>query len=196
MSNEEKIKWDRRWADFDTQNLSDPTSILVTLATMMDGGDALDIACGGGRNSIYLAQQGFTVHALDISSGAIDLVKSRASDLGVAVHTEIVDLDEYTIQACSYDLITTCFYVNRDPQLILAVKKAVKPGGFIVQEQHCDSNLEVTGPSEGRFRLKPGELMDLFSDLDVKFYSEVVEDILDSRISVARIIAQRPYGPL
>jgi len=195
MSNEEKIKWDRRWTDFDPQHFSEPTSILVTLATMMDSGDALDIACGEGRNSVYLAQRGFRVHALDISSKAIDLVKSRASDLGVAIHTEISDLDEYTIRACSYDLITTSFYVNRDPQLILAVKKAVKPGGFIVQEQHCDSNLGVTGPSEGRFRLRPGELINLFSDLDVKFYSEVVEDLLDSRISVARIIAQKPYGP-
>lgn len=194
MSDYERQKWDRRWAELDPDIVHEPTSTLAILALVINGGEAMDLACGDGRNSIYLAQNGFRVHALDISSKALDRVMERAGDLDLAVVTEVADLDEYTFLQDSYDLVNISFYVNRSPELNLSIKQALKPGGIIVQEQHCDSEFDVAGPSDKRFRLRPGELLNLFSDFHVKFYSETLEDIPDSRISVARIIAQKPYA--
>ena len=194
MSDYERQKWERRWADLDPDIVREPTSTLTILALVTNGGEAMDLACGDGRNAIYLAQRGFRVHALDISSKALDMVNERARDLDLAVVTELADIDEHTFLEDSYDLVNISFYVNRSPELNLSIKQALRPGGFIVQEQHCDSEFDVAGPAEERFRLRPGELLNLFRDFHVRFYSETLEDLPDSRISVARIIAQKPYA--
>ena len=85
MSDYERQKWDRRWAELDPDIVHEPTSTLAILALVINGGEAMDLACGDGRNSIYLAQNGFRVHALDISSKALDREGSHVFAPQVAV---------------------------------------------------------------------------------------------------------------
>src|SRR5438105_1095757 len=53
---------------------------------------AVELGCGTGTNSVWLAQQGFDVTAIDISPTALDLARQRAADAGVAVRFVAADV--------------------------------------------------------------------------------------------------------
>ena len=134
MSERERINWEKRWEEGDYRGRSEPSSLVAAWADRLPKGRALDLACGNGRNALYLAERGFDVDALDIAGAALRLTQDAARERGLAVNTIQVDLDEYLLPAQTYDLITTTFYMNRN--LVPSLKEALKPGGFALHEQH------------------------------------------------------------
>ena len=68
MSDADREKWDRRYAEAQPEQLAPPSAWLATYLSKITPGPALDIACGRGRNALLLAQHNFAVDALDISS--------------------------------------------------------------------------------------------------------------------------------
>jgi tellurite methyltransferase len=78
MSQKDEIKWNKKYQD--TPSLLEerkPSGKLIEIIKKVKGKKALDIACGIGRNSIYLASNGFDVLALDISQVALDALKGK-----------------------------------------------------------------------------------------------------------------------
>lgn len=75
--------WERRFAGIDPENYdfskSKPSPILASFCDryLKDGDTVLDLGCGGGRNAHYLAQRGYKVHGVDISTAAIEFCKKR-----------------------------------------------------------------------------------------------------------------------
>jgi SAM-dependent methyltransferase len=87
--------WNDRYATKDTPWDSGRPS--AELARVLDErqnkpGDVLEIGCGTGTNAIFLAQRGFNVTDVDISSLAIEQARKRAADAGVSVDFQVVDL--------------------------------------------------------------------------------------------------------
>src|SRR6202158_2838164 len=84
-----------------------PTPLLVETAKKLAPGKALDLACGSGRNALWLAEQGWSVTAVDGSPVAIEVLRSRASKRGVMVSTRVADLEksEYQIEPSSWALV-------------------------------------------------------------------------------------------
>jgi cyclopropane fatty-acyl-phospholipid synthase-like methyltransferase len=132
---------------------------------------------------------GFTVDAVDIAPAALKLVQDVAQERGLAVHHILAGLDEYHIPAETYDLIVTSFYMNRN--LIPMVKEALKPKGFVLHEQHHITDYYVSGPRDLQFRLRPNELLDLFLDFRVRFFSEMLEEEEGRLVAVERLVAQK-----
>ena len=99
-----------------TGELRGPDSVLVEAVTGLTPGRALDLACGTGRNALWLAQQGWSVTAVDGSAAAIETLRANAARLSVAVDTRIADLEngEYGIEPARWDLIAICYYLQRD----------------------------------------------------------------------------------
>ena len=97
---------ERRSEDLDAA----PTPLLVESAGKLSPGKALDLACGSGRNALWLAKQGWSVTAVDGSPAAIEILRSRASESGVSVNARIADLEksEYRIESSSWNLIAIC----------------------------------------------------------------------------------------
>src|ERR1700688_513924 len=94
--------WDeqyRRKAGSAAEHDSAPNSLLVAAARDSPPGRALDLACGKGRNALWLAEHGWSVTAIDGSPSAIELVGRRASARGLSVTTQVADLEkgEYAI---------------------------------------------------------------------------------------------------
>ena len=194
MSERERIDWAERWAGGDYQGRSAPSPLIVAWADRLPRGRALDLACGSGRNALYLAERGFEVDALDIAEPALKLVRDAARERGLAVNTILADLDDHPLPSETYDLITTSFYLNRN--LIPVMRDTLKPGGFALHEQHYLTDSGVSGPTDPLFRLGSNELLRLFLDFRVRFFAEGLtwEPERDGGrlIALQQLVAQKP----
>lgn len=98
-------------------------------------GKVLELGCGGGRNAVYLAQQGYAVDAIDISQAAVDWGRERACTHQVEVHFARSNIFDLSLEPGSYDLIydSGCFhhiYPHRRATFLELVNRTLKPGGY------------------------------------------------------------------
>ena len=160
-----------------------PAALLSEVAELMPPGRALDLACGAGRNAIYLASLGWNVVAVDSSSEAIRIVRRRAGEAGCTIDARVSDLEtgEFTIEPDSFDLICDFFYLDR--RIFPKIRSGVRPGGLVAAEIHLrDSEAH-------RFVLDSGELRREFADWKILYYSEALRP--GKRRPSAQILARR-----
>ena len=155
MAQEDKERWNRKYKD--PQIPTEPIQLLKDYAQLSPGKKALDIACGMGRHSKYLAEQNFEVDALDISSVAISQLQGLPN-----INAIEVDFDSYQLPKERYDLIVCVYFLNRS--LFAPMINALKPNGIILMETflHDQSNERI--PSNPAFLLNKGELEAAFND--------------------------------
>jgi SAM-dependent methyltransferase len=190
MSLDERSRWDRRYDTGEYVPRSRPAPFLLQWLDHVPVGRALDVATGTGRNALALAQAGFEVDAVDISTVAIDRARAEAERRGLEVTWTVADLDTADLPGADYDLITVVRYRNRELWPKLA--SALAPDGWILVEHHLQTHRrDVVGPSDDAFRLAPGELLEAFEDLRIVHYSEHVEptDAGDALFVIARLVA-------
>jgi SAM-dependent methyltransferase len=171
--------WDAHYSD--PANISlDPAPLLVQVADLLPPGRALDLACGPGRNALYLAQLHWQVTAVDSSAVAIAHLRRHAP----TIDSRLADLElgQFTIEPGAYDLICDFYYLQRD--LFGAIREGVRPGGAFTGAVH----LFEEGRSR-RFSLHPGELRSEFAGWKILYYSEASEP--GRTRSSASIIARR-----
>ena len=87
--------WEERYrADADSRTAleSAPTPLLVEGASHLPPGRALDLACGAGRNALWLARRGWSVTAVDGSPAAIENLRRRAAHLSVKVDARVAEI--------------------------------------------------------------------------------------------------------
>ena len=115
---------------------------------------ALDIACGNGRNAKFLAQLGFDVDGIDISSVALEHPANIPHITPI-----LADLDSFNLKTCHYDIVLDSFFLDR--RLFPAIIKALKPQALLLFETfiHIDSHK----PKDDR-ALYFGELEEVFSN--------------------------------
>ena len=176
--------WDARYRE--SQGPAEPAELLTEFAHLLPTyGRALDIACGNGRNSVWLAQRGLDVVAVDISADALRLGRELAARHGCSVTWLQADVETFQFEANAYELIV-CFNY-RSPILYPRILRSLRPGGWVVLETHTLDQLQFqSGPRNPEHMLRPGELLGAFADLRIAFFREVT----DSR-AVASIVAQK-----
>ncbi len=164
-----------------------PTTLLVEIAEKLAPGTAIDLACGAGRNALYLAEQGWTVTAVDGSERAIELLQLRFAARGLQVDTKVADLTSPTFRMPpdAYDLILIAFYLQRD--LFAKVKAAVRPGGVVVAIAHTPE----PGEKWSEKRAGPGELREFFNGWELLWEYEGPSRDPAHRRPVAEIAARR-----
>jgi tellurite methyltransferase len=167
---------------------TEPTELVAQTVRSLSPGRALDLACGTGRNALWLAQEGWDVTAVDGAGAAIESLKERARAGNVNVKAVVADLQksEYTIAPSSWDLIIICYYLQRD--LIEPAKNGVRPGGVLLLIVHITEGDEQPTAS----RLRPGELVRYFSNWELLHSYEGKPNDPAHRRAVAEIVARRP----
>ena len=155
MAREDKERWDEKYQN--NKIPDEPIKLVTDYAKLATGKQALDIACGMGRHSKYLASLGFEVDALDISTVALNQLKEIPK-----IHAKEVDFDTYALPKEKYDLIVCTYYLERTlfPQMI----DALKPNGIILMEtflHHPDNERPSSNPT---FLLNDGELEATFNN--------------------------------
>lgn len=190
MSDADQVRWDARYREGAYRDRTHPSAFLVEQADALPRGFALDLACGAGRNAIYLASLGCQVEGWDISSEALVRAGVRAQEEGFEILWQACDLEQAKLPRARYDLIVQIRYVNRP--LTGAIASALRPGGVYVCEQHLVTDHEVVGPSNPAFRLEPGELRDAVVGLCVEDYREEVVADPDGRpAALVRLLARK-----
>ncbi len=160
MSQKDKLKWDKKYQET-TSLLKDrePSENLKKIVEKTKGKKALDVASGAGRNSIYLANNGFDVEALDISSVALEVLNNKGFK---NISCKLVDLDEYEIPKNNYDLIVMTNFLDRN--LIPKLSNALKIDGVLFIETYMEDELNEKISSNPDFLLKKDELKTFFND--------------------------------
>lgn len=151
---------------------------------------ALDIACGAGRNSFYLADLGYQVDAIDVSAEGLNRARAKCSDHHASIRWIEHDLDEgLPADLPLADLIVIIRYLDLD--MVRAALRQVRPGGFVLCEVHLATEQVVAGPSGAAFRAAPSALFDAAIGLEIISYWEgVTRDPDQAVVAVARLVGR------
>ena len=181
-------EWDERYRSGE-QVFDTPVPLVVNIAQGLKPGAALDLACGAGRNAIYLAEHGWRVTAADGAPSAIKMVRDRAAERGVEVDLRTANLQrgEFVIEPSAYDLICDCYYLQRN--LFPAMKAGVRPGGVVISIVHLADPEEPRGTPK---RAYPGELRTFFEGWRILHHFEGEPSESCHKRAVAEIAAERP----
>lgn len=176
-----KNGWPAAVSDFSFANdsppmprLWSPTEFLLEAIEHLVPGAAIDLACGTGRDAVFLASEGWNVTAIDLLPDA--LAKARA--LGARylpsgsppVHWVQADLEKVTPDVASANLV--CCFRFLDRNLLCEVARRLTPGSHVVIETFTVENFLKHGKPSKRHSLEPGELASIFAGFKIQRESE------------------------
>jgi SAM-dependent methyltransferase len=166
----------------------EPSALLTDHPTRFQKGRALEVACGFGRNALYLASQGFEVVGLDRDPEAVAFCNAEANRRGLSLTARAVDLEQpNSIPGEGYALVACFYYLDRN--LIPEMKRAVRPGGHLVYETFLIDQHERFGkPGRKEFCWGHNELLRLFLDFRILYYFEGFK----GDRWIVQMIAERP----
>jgi SAM-dependent methyltransferase len=189
MSEQDRHKWNQRYAE-DSYHKNNPVTLVEDWLPRLPSGRALDVACGAGRNAIFLAQAGYQVDAIDISREGLELARQEADSQGLSINWIEHDLDQSYPFDTDYDLIIVMWYV--DLELISRLCDCLEPGGYLLCEEHLITDQEVIGPASSNYRVAPGVLREAVSGLDILLYEESIEMNADGeQVASARVVVRK-----
>jgi tellurite methyltransferase len=174
-------RWNQRFLD--QPEIGPPTPLVQTIAANLHPGRALDLACGTGRNTLWLAEQGWRVTAVDGAAAALQNLHHRRVT-PVLANLQTVG---YTIEPATWDLILIAYYLQRD--LFEPAKAGLKPGGTIIAIVHTAEGAEEE-PTE--HRLRPGELIGYFAGWEILHSFEGQPNDAPHRRRAAEVVARKP----
>jgi len=157
-----------------------------------EGGRALEIACGMAANAAFLARQGLSTTAWDISAVVIERLRASTAMQDLSITFEARDIVQQPPEEASFDVIVVSYFLDRS--LIPHIKRALKPAGLIFYQTFTQTYVNEGGPRSRDFRLADNELLQLFGDYQVLAYREEgrVGDLQQGYRDEALIVAQKP----
>lgn len=171
----------------DSRVLWQPCTLLKqVIENNIPPGRALDVGCGGGRDAVYLSQQGWQVTAIDKQEAVLVRARQLADYHHQTIDFRSCDLSE---QPClpdeRFDLIVMIRYLNR--ALYPWIKQHLAPGGILVMQTFTEGVEAFGSPKNPNFILRAGELAKTFSDFEI--IVDKIEPLKDGR-PVASFVAK------
>jgi SAM-dependent methyltransferase len=146
-------RWNERYAGAELLWSSTPSRFLVAETEDLPPGRALDLACGEGRNAVWLGERGWRVTGVDFAEAALAKAAELAAGRGVELELIHADLLEWVPPAGAYDLVAVLYLQlpAAERRLVLGrAADAVAPGGTFLLVAHDLLNLAEGhgGPSD------------------------------------------------
>lgn len=143
---DEYKRWETRYSDPDYIFGKAPNYFLAKCKPLLPAtGRVLAVADGEGRNSVWLAEQGLDVHAIDFSPAAQEKARALARERDVTVDFELADVHSWAYPEAAYDVVCeifTQFSAPAERALKWAgMRKALKPGGLLIIQGYTPKQL-------------------------------------------------------
>lgn len=167
-----------------------PSDWLLRWAHLLPAaGTVLDLACGSGRHTRWLAAQGLRVTAVDRDAAAVEPLRPHAEVIVADIETSPWPLDKR-----SFDVVLVTNYLWRS--LWPFIGSAVAPGGWLLYETFAAGHERLGRPSRPDFLLQPGELLRVSQELGLGVVAYESGALADPPRIVQRVLARRPgSGP-
>lgn len=155
MKIDQAALWSERYAEAGAEYLfgTAPNKFLATqLRRLQPGWTALAVADGEGRNSVFLAESGLRVTAVEISPVGLRKAQRLAASRNVDVNFVLADVLQWRAPA-AFDVVVAIFvqFVGPAERVVLfeRIRSAVKPGGLLLLQGYTPQQLEygTGGPS-------------------------------------------------
>jgi SAM-dependent methyltransferase len=187
--------WDSRYAEQELVWSAGPNRFLAGEAADLPPGRALDLACGEGRNALWLAERGWRVTAVDFSRVAVEKGGRIADERGLAVEFVVADLLEYEPAAQAYDLAIVFYLQLVADELATVLARAagaVAPGGTFLLVGHDLRNLTAGhgGPRDASVLYTPEDVVASLGDLEIE-RAEPVERPVDGTVAIDALVRAR-----
>lgn len=196
--------WNQRFAGDEYLFGRKPNEYLKAKAPQLPaGGSVLCVADGEGRNSVWLARQGFQVRAFDVSDVGVAKARKLASEAAVSVDHTVVDCEQFNWAAQRHDGVVAVFVQFADPEmrarLFANMVHALKPGGVLILQGYTPKQLEYKTGGPGQLsHLYTAELIrEAFKDLRivdlVEYEAELDEGVRHAgRSALLGLVATKP----
>ena len=202
MSKTDRQRWDRKYAAREGPAHFRPGRLLVEYRHLLIGDDhdsahqpegspvrrrALDVACGFGGATLFLASLGYHVDAVDVSGVALAQVQAEAARRDLRVNLIQADLSRWWVPPGRYDLIVIKYYLNRG--LMPELARGLRAGGLLFVETRNVRFLSVRPGFDPAFLLQLGELRRFATNsaLDLLHVADGMPEAHESQL-----IARRP----
>ena len=152
-------EWDTRYRTSELIWTAEPNRFVVEVLEGTTPGAGVDLACGEGRNAVWLAEQGWTMTGADFSGEALAKAAALSGARGVDVTLVQADAVTWTPPA-GQDLVLVAYLHLPAPARAAALSQAVdacRSGGQVVVVGHARANLEggYGGPQDPAILLEP-----------------------------------------
>ncbi len=164
-----------------------PSDLLVRFSALLPrNGPALDLGCGGGRNTLFLARHGLAAAGIDRSRESLAEGRAAATQLNLRALFVQADLTRFTLPVETFSVIICFKYC--DPALYPSIRSALQAGGLVIYEtytvEHRAFGLKPQSPAH---LLERNELRKAFGDWEIIFYREQWLDC-----GIASLVARKP----
>ena len=171
--------WNARYAQKELLWTAEPNRLFAAEVGGLEPGRALDVACGEGRNAVWLAERGWRVTGVDFSDVALAKAAQLAEARGVEVEWVVADVLEHETEPRAFDLVAVLYLQLPADELVPVVRSAahaVAPGGTLVVLGHDTTNLTAGygGPKDAAVLYTAEDVVPLLGDLRVE-RAEAVE---------------------
>lgn len=206
----QETTWSNRYRDAGEQYLfgTEPNRFLAHRAAFFqNGGNALSVADGEGRNSVWLAEQGLDVTAIEISAVGIEKARRLAAGRKVDVRFVLADMLSPGWPPAelheAFDWVVGIFIQFVGPEdrarQFSVIRQLVRPGGRILLQGYTPKQLDYRtgGPSAVENLYTAAMLRDAFSDWEIEELVEYEDDISEGlghkgRSALIGLIARKP----
>lgn len=178
-------RWNEKWRERGDFARTEPNRFLVAELERLPPGRALDLACGAGRNALWLAERGWHVTGVDFSEVALAEARRRAAAANVDVEWVLADVTEWEPPAAAFDLVCVLYLQipAEERRLVLAsAAAALAPGGTLLVVGHHLLNLTEGhgGPSNPDVLYTEADVAADLPDLVVERAERVVRGVEDA----------------
>ena len=196
-SDPSRERWNRRWAGEERVHASTaPSRFVVAEVAGLRPGAALDLACGAGRNAVWLAGQGWRVTAVDFSGVALRMARGLEAERRVSVEWVEADVLAWMPPARAYDLVCVLYLQLPAAERRTALGRAaaaVRPGGTLLVLGHDLLNLTEGwgGPTQADVLFTPDDVVAEIGDLRIEKAERVrrtVDDLGAAREAIDALV--------
>ena len=175
--------WDERYGTEELIWKAEPNRFLVEELDALAPGRALDVACGEGRNAVWLASKGWRVTGADFSRAGLAKAQRLATDRGVEVTWVEADVVEWQPPTASFDLVVVMYLhlpAEQRRRALAHAAAALAPGGVLLVVGHDTSNLlkGTGGPQDPAVLFGPDEIVQDLSGLQIERAEQVKRTVV------------------